>query len=98
MTTQILEAIPEETVTLATPERVISDVPKTKSAAKHPGRVAAGKRLAEHNHKVREAKKNKLKHKGHLQAHPQRETQAQQQTQQNNQATTLVTIFLGLVV
>ena len=52
-----LEAIPEENDAPATPERVTSDVPKTKPAVKHPGRVAAGKRLAEHNHKVREAKK-----------------------------------------
>ena len=53
-----LEVIPEENVTPATPERVTSDVPKTKPAtAKNSGRVAAGKRLAEHNRKVREAKK-----------------------------------------
>ena len=54
-----LEAIPEEKVTSATPESISSDVPeKTKPAtAKNPGRVAAGKRLAEHNRKVREAKK-----------------------------------------
>ena len=58
MTTQALEAIPEELVTPATPERVTSDVLKTKPAtAKNPGRVAAGKRLAEHNRKAREAKK-----------------------------------------
>ena len=49
-----LQAIPEETVTPAvvpaTPQRVTSDVPKTKPAtAKHPGRVASGKRLAERN-------------------------------------------------
>ena len=53
-----LEAIPEETVTPATPERVNSDVPKTKPAiAKHPGRVASGKRLAERNRLARAAKK-----------------------------------------
>ena len=58
MTTQALEAIPEETVTPATPDRVTSDVPKTKPAtAKHPGRVASGKRLAERNRLAREAKK-----------------------------------------
>ena len=58
MTTQALETIPEETVTPATPERVTSDVPKTKPAtAKHPGRVASGKRLAERNRLAREAKK-----------------------------------------
>ena len=44
MTTQTLETIPEETVVPATPERVTSDVPKTKPATtKNPGRVASGK-------------------------------------------------------
>ena len=62
MTTQRLDSIPEETVaptvTPATPERVTSDVPKTKPAtAKNPGRVASGKRLAERNRLAREAKK-----------------------------------------
>ena len=58
MTTQPLEAISEETVSPATSERVTSDVPKTKPAtAKHPGRVASGKRLAERNRLAREAKK-----------------------------------------
>ena len=61
MTTQALEAIPEETVTPATPDRVTSDVPKTKPATakhpKHPSRVASGKRLAERNRLAREAKK-----------------------------------------
>ena len=58
MTTQALETIPEETVAPATPERVTSDVPKTKpSTAKNPGRVASGKRLAERNRLAREAKK-----------------------------------------
>ena len=54
-----LDAIPEETATpAATPERVTSDVPKTKPAtAKNPGRVASGKRLAERNCLAREAKK-----------------------------------------
>ena len=57
MTTQTLEAIPEETVTPATPERVISNIPKTKPAtAKNPGRIASGKRLAERNRLAREAK------------------------------------------
>ena len=51
-----LETIPEETV--KTPDRVTSDVPKTKPAtAKDPGRVASGKRLAERNRLAREAKK-----------------------------------------
>ena len=58
MTTQTLETIPEETVAPATPERVTSEVPKTKPAtAKNPGRVASGKRLAERSRLGREAKK-----------------------------------------
>ena len=60
MTAPTLETVPEETVApAATPERVTSDVPKqTKPAtAKHPGRVASGKRLAERNRLGREAKK-----------------------------------------
>ena len=57
-----LDAVPEETATPAaapaTPERVTSDVPKTKPAtAKNPGRVASGKRLAERNRLALEAKK-----------------------------------------
>ena len=53
-----LDASPEETVAPATPERVTSDVPKTKPAtAKNPGRVASGKRLAERNRLACEAKK-----------------------------------------
>ena len=57
MATQPLETIPEETQT-PTPVRVTADPPKTKPATeKNPGRVAAGKRLAAHNRKVREAKK-----------------------------------------
>ena len=105
MATQTLEAIPEENVAPAvapaTPERVTSDVPKTKPAtAKHPGRVASGKRLAERNRLARAAK-NKPKHKNHLQIQPHRQTQVQPQTRQNNQATaaqTRATLFLGLVV
>ena len=58
MTTQTLETIPEETVAPATPERVTSEVSKTKPAtAKNPGRVASGKRLVERNRLAREAKK-----------------------------------------
>ena len=53
-----LETIHVETVAPATPDRVTSDVLKTKPAtAKKPGRVASGKRLAERNRLVREAKK-----------------------------------------
>ena len=59
MAAQTLETVPEETVAPpATPERVTSDVPKTKLAtAKNPGRVASGKRLAERNRLARKAKK-----------------------------------------
>ena len=58
MAAKPLEAIPEETVTPTTTERVTSDVSKTTPAtAKHPGRVASGKRLAERNRLAREAKK-----------------------------------------
>ena len=63
MTTPTLETVPEETVApvaapAATPERVTSDVPKTKPAtAKNPGRVASGRRLAERNRLAREGKK-----------------------------------------
>ena len=63
MTTPTLETVPEETVApvaapAATPERVTSDVPKTKPAtAKNPGRVASGRRLAERNRLTHEAKK-----------------------------------------
>ena len=53
-----LETIPKETDAPATPERVTSDVPKTKPAtAKNPGRVASGTRVAERNRLAREAKK-----------------------------------------
>ena len=56
METQPLETSPKETV--KTPDRVTSDVPKTKPAtAKNPGRVTSGKRLAERNRLAREAKK-----------------------------------------
>ena len=60
MATQPLETIPEEPTPTPppTPARVTADPPKTKPATeKNPGRVAAGKRLAAHNRKVREAKK-----------------------------------------
>ena len=51
MTTQTLETIPA-----AAPERVTSDVPKTKPAI-NPDSVAFGKKLAERNRLAREAKK-----------------------------------------
>ena len=56
MTSQPLEAIPEEPTPTPTPARVTADPPKTKPA-KNPGRVASGKRLAERNRLAREAKK-----------------------------------------
>ena len=57
-----MEAFLEETTTPCNNSKqkinIISDVPKTKPAtAKNPGRVASGKRLAEHNRLAREAKK-----------------------------------------
>ena len=61
MEVQPLQTIPEEAAaptTAKTPDRVTSDVPKTKLAtAKNPGHVASGKRLAERNRLAREAKK-----------------------------------------
>ena len=56
MTSQPLETIPEEPTPTPTPARVTADPPKTKPA-KNPGRVANGKRLAEHNRLARKAKK-----------------------------------------
>ena len=56
MTSQPLETIPEEPTPTPAPARVTADPPKTKPA-KNPGRVASGKRLAERNRLVREAKK-----------------------------------------
>ena len=56
MTSQPLEPIPEEPTPTPAPARVTADPPKTKPA-KNPGRVASGKRLAERNRLVREAKK-----------------------------------------
>ena len=92
-----LDAIPEETTTpAAAPERVTSDVSKTKPATKNPGRVASGKRLAERNRLAREAKKQAEALKPTTSTIT--EATNNTQTQQNNQATTLVTIFLGLVV
>ena len=56
MTSQPLETIPEEPTPTPAPARVTADPPKTKPA-KNPGRVASGKRLAEHNRLAREAQK-----------------------------------------
>ena len=90
-----LEAIPEETVA---PAATRCNPLQTKPAtAKHPGRVASGKRLAERNCLARVAKKNTLKHRNNSQIQPpQRQTQVQQLMQ--TQATTQATLFLGLVV
>ena len=104
MTTQTLEAIPEETAAPVaaptTPDRVTSDVPKAKPAtAKNPGRVASGRRLAERNRLAREAKKNKPKHKSQLKARQQPMQQITPEVQQNNQAATTqtqATFCLGL--
>ena len=52
-TSQPLETIPEEATATPTPARVTADPPKTKPA-KNPARVAAGKKLAERNRRVRE--------------------------------------------
>ena len=58
MASQPLETIPEEPTPAPTPTpaRVTADPPQTKPA-KHPGRVASGKRLAEQNRRAREALK-----------------------------------------
>ena len=62
MASQPLETIPEEPTPAPTPPnsptpaRVTADPPQTKPA-KHPGRVASGKRLAERNRLAREALK-----------------------------------------
>ena len=62
METPKLETVPEETeaqpVSRPTNKHIHSDVPKTVPAkAKHPGRVASGKRLAERNRVAKEARK-----------------------------------------
>ena len=48
-----LETISEETTTTPTPARVTADPPKTKPD-KNPARVAAGKKFAERNRRVKE--------------------------------------------
>ena len=48
---------PEQTSSVN--NHITSDVPATKPPIKHPGRVAAGKKVAEHNRQVREAKKKR---------------------------------------
>ena len=97
-----LETIPKETVTPAvapaTPERVTSDVPKTKPAtAKHPGRVASGKRLAERNRLARAAKKQ-----GEAQKPPTNTTTEANTTEQSSNSSTNTGSFVlgigGLIV
>ena len=105
MAAQTLDTVPEETVapavTTPTPERVTSEVPKTKPAtAKHPGRVASGRRQAERNRLAREAKKQAEAQKATagkttVASAVQQITQTQVRTQQNNQATTQATLFWG---
>ena len=69
MATQ-LETISEETTAPApatTPARVTADPPKTKPATeKNPGRLAAGKRLAQYNRLARKAKKKSRGRKTNL--------------------------------
>ena len=80
-----LEVIPEETV--KTPDRVTSDVPKTKPAtAKNPGRVASGKRLAERNRLAHEAKKQ-----AEAQKPPTNSTNSKQVTNQNTDQSSTTT-------
>ena len=98
MAAQTLETVPEETVLpAATPERVTSDAPKqTKPViAKNPVRVASGKRLAERNRLAREAKKTSRSTKANCKHN---NCATNNTTNTTEQATTLVTIFLGLVV
>ena len=52
-TSQPLETILEEPTATPTPARVTADSPQTKPA-KNPARVAAGKKIAERNRRVRE--------------------------------------------
>ena len=52
-TSQPLETISEETTATPTLARVTADPPKT-TPAKNPARVAAGKKIAERNRRVRE--------------------------------------------
>ena len=84
-----IETIPEETVAPATPERVTSDVPKTKPAtAKNPGRVASGKGLAERNRLAREAKKKQAEAQKPPTNPTEQTSTISPQTRQNNQTTT----------
>ena len=96
-----LEAIPEETVAPATPERVTSDVPKTKPATpKNPGRVASGKRLAERKRLAREAKKQAEAPKTPTNSATEENASANTTTntteQTSNNSTNTVFIILGV--
>ena len=97
-----LEAIPEENAAPATPERVTFDVPKSKPAtAKHPGRVAAGKRLAERNRLKREAKKQAKAQKSPTNTTTGENASANSTEESSNNSTSTVYLILtvgGLVV
>ena len=102
MAAKPLEAIPEETVTPTTTERVTSDVSKTTPAtAKHPGRVASGKRLAERNRLAREAKKQAKTQKPTTDTTTEASASANTTEQSSNNSTNTVYLILavgGLVV
>ena len=95
-----LEAIPEENDAPATPDRVTSDGPKTKpTLPKHPGRVAAGKRLAEHNRKAREAKKKQAEaQKPPTTATTEANTSATNNTTEQSSNNSTNTVYLILTV
>ena len=98
-----LKAIPEETVTPAvapaTPERVTSDVPKTKPAtAKHPGCVASGKRLAKCNRLAREAKKQAEAQKPTRDTTTEANTSATNNTTEQSSNNSTNTVYLNLTV
>ena len=97
---QPLETIPKETSVPAqqatTPARVTADPPKTKSATeKNPGRVASGKRLAEHNRLAREAKK-KAEAEAAKPAQPSGNTPAQSGDTNTEASSNLLMTILGV--
>ena len=99
----MMEMIPEETVTPATPERVTSKVPRTKPAtAKNPGRVASGKRLAERNRLAREAKQQAEAQKPPTNTTTEASTSATNTTEQSSNSSTNTGHFIlgisGLIV
>ena len=95
MVTPPLETIPEETQTPPTPVRVTADPPKTKPATeKNPGRVASGKRLAERNCLIREAKKKEEAEAASAAAQPSSNTPAQpENTNKENSGISLMTML-----